>query len=347
MRLNKMTLGIIGALLVSGAASARPLYDVTMYAPVVVGGTHTAQASFNGNFSTLAASDMANTSAPMAQLLGGASNFYWSIRSKITAGVAEALAQSGQNASITTPGGMSGDINVSVSGLPDGNLSMRLNGLTYSVGITARKSNWLGTVTCNSQVYMNSLSLASQFNPFTGAVAGTSVDFTPTQSTSCDSSYSWIPFIGDFIDRKASSLIGNAILQQMNSVSGQVLTVAPQNAFLGFTSAIEPGKHMIGGFDAGMYIKNNIQSLYTGKTINLFLANDYKYNLSSRSSPGPSSATGTAFSINFSDANGQAGFSINTTKQYTWREYIIPGTNGPEPDKAPVANVANKKLAAR
>ncbi|MDC8758216.1 hypothetical protein [Janthinobacterium fluminis] len=341
MILQKLKLSVLGVLLLSGAASARPIHDITMYRPVATGGSYAAQVTYNGNASTVAVSDMANGGAPMAQLVGGASNFYWSIRTKLSEGIAAGIAAAGQDASVDGPGGLWGDLNMSVSGLPDGSLRMAMSGLSFNINITARKSNWLGSVTCRSQVTLNSISFSSQYNPYNGAVAGTVIDFTPTQSTSCDSSFSWIPFLGDFIDRKASSMLGSAMLSKLSSLAGQVLPVAPQQAFFGFSNAIQPNEYMIGSFDAGMYVKNNLQSLYVGKTISLFIANDYKYEPGNRNQPGPASAGGTSLALNFSDANGQVGFAVNANKNYTWVKYIIPGTNGPGDGEEGFKNAAS------
>lgn len=328
MLLKKLKVSALALAVLAGPVCARPLYDVYYYAPVATGGTHSAAAYYNGSWSTLAVSDMANTAAPLSQLEGGLNNFYWSIRNDLTTAFSASI---GTQATITSPGGIWGDINMTVGGQPDGTLKLNMSGLSYNLSFTARKTNWYSSVTCNSQITLNGISMSSVYNPYTGAVTGTTMQYTPTQSTSCDSSFSWIPFIGGFINDYASSTAGREILKAAGGFSGKVLDISPQKAFFSFTNAIQPGTNMIGGFDAGMYIKNNMQNLYIGKTISVFIANQSKYEPSRLSAPGLPSYTGTRFSIMFGDQNSTVGLAMNVTKNYTWRLGLIPGTEGPEP----------------
>jgi hypothetical protein len=323
----KATLVATALALLAGPAAALPQYDIYYYTPSYVSGSYSVAALYNGSSSTLATSSIENTGAPLTQLGTGLTNFYWSIRDDLTAAFASAI---GTQATLTSPGGLWGDINMSISGQPDGTLKLAMNGLSYNLQVSARKSDWTGTFTCNSSITLNGIAMSSVYNPYTGAVTGTTISYTPTQSTSCDSSYSWIPFIGSFIDNYASSTAGRKILESANGFSGKVLNVDPQKAFFSFSNAIQPGANMIGGFDAGMYIKNNMQNLYIGKTVSVFIANQYKWDAPFRlSAPGAASYSGKRFSIMFSDANSNVGVAMNVTKNYKWVQRMTPGTDGP------------------
>lgn len=319
---------LVIALLTSSGVMARPVYDITMYQPVFSNGSYQAVINYNGASTSVASSNMADGGARITQFMNRVSGFYWSLRDDLSAGIRAGIAGSGAN--MLDNGGLTGDISMSAVGMSNGNLQLNAGGLSYSVNIQAKKSNLLGSFTCTSQISLNNIQLASQYNPYTGAVSATTINYTPAQSTSCDSSYSWIPFIGDFINNKIGNKVGALILSGMSGWSGKVLSVNPQNAFLGFAEAITPGAHMVGNFDAGMYVKNNLPNLYIGKRVDLFAANDYKYEPHSQRSPGAPSYRGNRFAITFSDGSNRISFGVDAVKNYSWQEYVIPGTNGPE-----------------
>lgn len=248
-------------------------------------------------------------------MVGKLNNFYDSIRSDLTNTLTTAI---GGEATVTSPGSLWGDINMTVGGQPDGTLKLNMSGVSYSLDLKIRRTNWYSSVTCYSKLTLNGISMSSGYHPYTGAVSGATINYTPTQTTSCDSSFSWIPFIGNFIENKASSQVGSAILGMASGFSGKVLAVNPQSSFFSFSDAIQPGTNMIGGFDAGMYIKNNMQNLYTGKTVTVFVSNPYKYDPRPVYSPPANMISGPRFSIMFGDQNGSVGLTLNANKNYTW-----------------------------
>jgi hypothetical protein len=323
--LSVLALGVLA--LVGSVADARPINDVTYYVPVFTDGTYTAQVNYNGSNSTIGSASIASSDALLTRFVTGLSNSYWSIRSNLVNNLTGSIAGSG--ASLTGLG-QTGDIRIGIAGVTGGNLKMDISGLSWGLDVTATKSNWLGSVTCNSRIDLANVAFSSQYNPFTGAVSGTTINYTPSQSTSCDSSFSWIPFVGDFINRKAGNIVGSKILDAANAWSGKVFDVNPQKALFGFTDAIAPNTYMVGGLDAGMYLKNNLQNLYVGKRVDIFIANEYKYEpIARQPAPGTTAFSGNRFSIMFSDASTRVGFSVNANKNYRWEQRILGGTNGP------------------
>ncbi len=326
LKLKSVVLGTI--VFVSSTSFARPVNDVIYYAPVFQGGNYTARVNFNGSASSISTSNMATQDAGITRFMNSLNDSYWSIRSKMISGLNGVISSNGATLENI---GQWGDISIGIAGVAGDNgnskLQIDVNGLNFDIGVRASKSEWYGSVTCFSRITLNNFAISSQYNPFSGEISATTATYTPNQSTSCDTSYSWIPFIGDFINRKADSIVGNIMLGIANSYTGKVIEI--NEPFFGFDKAITPNTYMVGGIDAGMYIKNNLANLYIGKRVNIFIANEYKYDAPSRSNiPNPATTfSGNRFSINFSDGSSNFGFNVEATKNYTWVKRIIPGTN--------------------
>lgn len=314
------------------SALARPVHDVVYYEPQFKAGTYEASIKYNGAQSTLVSNDMNDSSAPLTRVVSGLSGFYWGLRDDISQALRSTLAPRG--VSLLTPGGMTGDMFLNVTGTSGGNLQLAAGGFNYDMYMEGSKYVLGIKITCRIQLRLNGVQFQSTYNPYTGAVSNANVTYNAQQSVDCSNSLDWMPLIGDLINNKAQSMIGGAISQQASSWSGRVLDIQPQRALFGFTAGIQPGKYMVNGFDAGAYLLNNLNSLYVGKSISIFVANEYKYEPHvTFPTPQPDlQVRGNRFSVEFSDASTRLGFQIDANKTYGWRQRVIPGTDGPGDD---------------
>lgn len=286
------------------------------------GGIYAASASFNGVSSPAYTVDIASSS-PLHPLVMNAQGFYLSIQDSLNNAILTGIGTGqGGNVSMPYPGLVAGTLAVSVSGLPNGNLAVNIGGLYYSTLLTASGSAWGGLInaSCVVTIKLLDINFSAEYNPYTGAITNATQTFTPQQTTECQSNFSLIPVIGPYIDNKLIER-ANGLSTVLAGYSGAVLNIQPQQALLGFVNSINPNTYMVGSIDAGMYLRNNIQSLFTGKQITLqirqpasFHAPTYK-----NSTPGPSQYTGNAFSVEFFD-NGVsvAGFKVQETRYFLW-----------------------------
>lgn len=311
------------------SALARPVNDVVSYVPQFKSGTYEASIRYNGTQSTLVSNDMSDSSAPLTRVVSGLSGFYWGLRDDITQALQAVLVP--QGVSLLSPGAMTGDMFLNVTGVPDGNLKLTAGGFNYSMYMEGSKYVLGIKIICNVSLRLNSVQFQSNYNPYTGAVSNASVTFDAQQSVDCSNSLDWMPLLGDLINNKAQSRIGSAISQQAATWSGRVLDVQPQRALFGFTTGIQPGKYMVNGFDAGAYLLNNLSSLYVGKSISLYVANQYKYEpqVSFPTKQPDLQVRGNRFNVEISDAYSRLGFQIDANKTYGWRMTVISGTDGP------------------
>jgi len=279
-----------------------------------------ASATWLGSTTPLFGGDLAQ-SAQMNNLINTAQGYYLGIQWALNDAVRAAVAQSGDvTVRMKYPSGvLRGTLNASLSGLQGGNIRFRLDGLRYDVVLQANGRSGPVSFECNVSLSIGSIAASLDYNPYTGAVSGANVSFEPSQSTGCDNSLGWVPWLGDYINGKLAGAAGQIALAT-GSFSGKVLDVAPQQALFGFVDAIQPNTYLYGGVDVGMYLKNNIQTLYVNKQVRLTVAEPASFYVSTYNHlPSPSSRTGKALGIEFLD-NGvsQVGFQVNLTRTFNW-----------------------------
>ena len=267
------------------------------------------------------------------------------MRDDLTGALRTALTPKG--VTLLTPGGMTGDLFLNITGAGPGNLALSAGGFNYSMYMEGSKYVLGIKITCRVDLRLNNVQFRSNYNPYTGAVSNASASYNAEQSVDCSNSLDWFPLLGDLINNKAQSMIGSAINQQVNAWSGRVLDVQPQRALFGFTAGIQAGKYMVNGFDAGAYLLNNLSNLYVGKNISIFVANEYKYEPHvTFPTPQPDlQVRGNRFSVEFSDASSRIAFLIDANKTYGWLRRVIPGTDGPGEDAKPGAPQTNLRRA--
>ncbi|HLO93959.1 MAG TPA: hypothetical protein VK195_06560 [Burkholderiaceae bacterium] len=282
--------------------------------------SYAASASWLGSTTPLAGGDLAQ-STQMNTLINTAQGYYLGIQWALNDAVRAAVAQSSDvSVRMKYPSGvLRGTLNASLSGLQGGNLRFRLDGLSYGVVLQANGSSGPVSFECNVSLSIGSIAATLDYNPFTGVVSGANVSFVPSQTTACDNSLGWVPWLGDYINGKLAGAAGQIALAT-GSFSGKILDVAPQQALFGFVDAIQPNTYLYGGVDVGMYLKNNIQTLYVNKQVRVSVAEPASFYVSTLNHlPSPTSRTGKALGIEFLD-NGvsQVGFQVNLTRTFNW-----------------------------
>jgi hypothetical protein len=317
------SIAVAGTLLAFAAGQASALNPYT-YQSSPNGGIYSTSASFNGVSSPLSTIDIAQPSQ-INQLVVTAQSFYISIQNEINNGMAAlagALSSQGLSGGMPYPGIVTGTLTASVTGLPSGNLAVNVGGLNYSTTLTASGSYVFGLFrfSCVTTLRLGSINFSLEYNPVSGAITNAAPSFVPDQTTQCDSNFSFLPIIGPAIDNKLASL-ANGLTSVLSGYSGSLLNIQPQQALFGFVNAISPNTYMVGGVDAGMYLRNNIQYLFTGKQVSLSIAQPASFWAPSlrNNTPGPSQYSGNAFTVNFRD-NGVnvAGFNVKLTRYFTW-----------------------------
>lgn len=292
------------------------------YQSSLAGSSYQASASWQGGTTPLVGGDLAQ-SQQMSALLNTSQAYYLGIQSALNDATRAAAAQaSGNGISVQMkyPSGiLNGTLNASLAGLQNGNLHFVLGGLNYDTVLQVNGSSGPVSYECNVSLNVGSISLALDYNPYNGVVSGASANFVPSQSVNCDNSLSWLPWVGDYINSRLQSAISSMVMAT-SALSGQVLAVDPQSALFGFVGAIQPNTYMYGGVDVGMYLKNNIQSLYINKQVLLTVAQPASFYVPTYNHlPRPASRSGTAVSIDFLDGGvKQVGFKVDLVRNFNW-----------------------------
>ncbi len=307
----------LAILLSASSAQAR---SGNTYQSSLSGSSYAASATWQGSSTPLAGGDLAQ-SAQMNNLINTAQGYYLGIQWALNDAVRAAAAQSSDvTVQMKYPSGvLRGTLNASLSGLQGGNLRFRMDGLRYDVVLQANGRSGPVSFECTVSLSIGSIAATLDYNPFTGAVSGANVTFEPSQSTACNNSLGWVPWLGDYINGKLAGAAGQIALAT-GTFSGRILDVAPQQALFGFVNAIQPNTYLYGGIDVGMYLKNNIQTLYVNKQVRVTLAEPASFYVPTQYHlPSPSTRTGKAVGIEFLD-NGvsQVGFQVNLTRAFNW-----------------------------
>ncbi|MBB2487390.1 hypothetical protein H5407_19310 [Mitsuaria sp. WAJ17] len=307
----------LAILLSANTAQAR---SGNTYQSSLSGSSYAASATWQGSATPLSGGDLAQ-SAQMSSLIGTAQGYYQGIQWALNDAVRAAVAQSGDvSVRMKYPSGvLRGTLNASLSGLQGGNIRFRLDGLRYDVVLQANGRSGPVSFECNVSLTIGSIVATLDYNPYTGAISGANVSFEPSQTTGCDNSLGWVPWLGDYINGKLAGAAGQIALAT-GSFSGRVLDIAPQQALFGFVNAIQPNTYLYGGVDVGMYLKNNIQTLYVNKQVRLSVADPASFYVPSLNHvPSPSLRSGKALGIEFLDSGvSQVGFQINLTRSFNW-----------------------------
>lgn len=307
----------LSVLLFANTAQAR---SGNTYQSSPSGSSYAASATWLGSTTPLAGGDLAQ-SAQMNQLINTAQGYYLGIQWALNDAVRAAVAQSSDvTVRMKYPSGvLRGTLNASLSGLQGGNLRFSVDGLRYEVVLQANGKSGPVSFECNVSLTIGSINASLDYNPYTGTISGANVSFQPSQTTGCDNSLGWVPWLGDYINAKLAGAAGQIALAT-GSFSGAVLDVAPQRALLGFVDAIQPNTYLYGGIDVGMYLKNNIQTLYVNKQVRLSVAEPASFYAPTLNHlPSPTARSGKALGIEFLD-NGvsQVGFQVNLTRTFNW-----------------------------
>jgi hypothetical protein len=317
-RLPALVASLALALAAPHAAALNPY----TYQSSLTGGTYTASASYYSASSTISSADLAASSG-LRSLVLAAQNYYISTQDSINSAIAtQAATVTEASVRLLYPGILNGTLTATVTGLPNGNLAVSIGGLRYNAQLRTNGSTAGGLLSfsCTTNLALTPMGVSMEYNPYTGAVSNAAPAYTASQSTTCSNSLGWVPLLGSYINGKIEAGVAS-VATAMNASSGQLLSVQPQQALLGFVNAINPNTYMIGNVDAGMYLKNNIQSLYIGKQISLRIQQPAYFFAPtwSNNRPGPSQYSGNAFSVNFYDSGVQvAGFNVNLTQYFSW-----------------------------
>lgn len=314
--IQKLGLGL-AVLACVGVAQAR---SGNTYQSSLSSSSYAASASWNGSSTPIASGDLAQ-SAQMSNLINTAQGYYlgiqWALNDAITAATSQI---SDVTVKMKYPSGiLNGTLNASLSGLQGGNLRFVLDGLSYDVVLQTNGRQGPISFECNTSLTIGSISVSLDYNPYSGAVSGANVQFVPTQTTNCDNSLGWVPWLGNYINNKLAGA-GSQLVLAMSGFSGKILDVAPQRALFGFVNAIQPGTYMYGGTDVGMYIKNNIQNLYVNKQVRISVAQPASFYVPTQNHlPSPLARSGKAVGIDFLE-NGSplVGFQVNLVRNFNW-----------------------------
>ncbi len=237
-----------------------------------------------------------------------------------------AWAQSSAASSGTSMAGgvLSGPIQAAItgeSGAYAGLNKIVFSGPTYNVSFSASGSKWGISYTCTSNVTLTNLVITAAYDPLTSLLdqSQSSVNFTPSTSSSCSSGLDWLPIVGSAVDRFAAGKTTSATLTQLNAFSGtaiqKVLPAAPQ--YLGVNSAIPSGVFVFDNNDWGAFIKNNFASVFVGKTLTLtFYPPKIDGHFVAGLSEPQDSYIDSDFAIDFSDATKHLSFSVTSLRQY-------------------------------
>lgn len=315
----------VGLLLSTLTASAVPVGGTgTYYTATQTSGYYSARVNFQGNSSPVVTSDMTNAGAPITAFVNALNAGYQQLPIDMKNALSGYAASRGVTLTSLT---QSGDISVGIVGNADGTATMTLSGLRYDFSVSGSQTQYGVTISCTSNATILDAVVTTTYNPFSGALTNSRVSYTPVQSTNCDNSLSWVPFLGDFINNKADNYMGNLVQNLLNSYSNKVIDLNPTVAIFGFTNSIQRWMYMVGNVDAGMYVKNNLPNLIQHSTISVYAMAPNKYFPAGKyKTPGPSTTTFPAFGVTFTNGSSTISFTVSATGFYTWEQTNANGT---------------------
>lgn len=160
---------------------------------------------------------------------------------------------------------MTGDLAISLNGGQAGSTAnVRVSGLALGFHGDFSKWRYGFKVRCYLDVNLPGVSISGgQVDLNSGVIQGARlVTGTPQVSKGCSSALSWIPIIGDLADSKAMSEFNAKLepIMQRAFSAGAGVNLRTLN-FGGLDAALPPGKFIIAGRDAGMFVRNNLAYL--------------------------------------------------------------------------------------
>lgn len=292
-------------------------------------GNYTATMTYNG--ASISTTESMGTNGqvlgPVGRFADSVLSLYPEIKDAFDDNVRKVAAAEGASVRQTS---LTGSLSASIAGVPNspGVNEVKFSGPTYVASVSKGASTLGGLlwVDCTSRITLANINIKARYNVYTGAVTADSgvPVYTPGSSTSCSSSFDWIPLLGDAIDDIIASKVDTMVIGQLKSFSADsVVKLLPtQPSFYGVNTAILTGKYIFNGVDRGAYIKNNFATLFTGKALKLTIGFPI-----AEGEPvvGQSTPSGTfnnnIFTIDFSDSSTQWLFSVKSTKRYyyTWK----------------------------
>ncbi len=232
-------------------------------------------------------------------------------------------------------GKLSGVLTTSIVGLTGaktGENQIQFSGPSYSVSFSKSDSRLGGLIsaTCTSNISLSNVTVKAVYVPLTGALdkdpSLSTLSYGSTSSSSCSSSLDWIPILGTVVDNFLAAKVNSIVLSNVSGFSGQsLMSLIPNltNLYQGVDSAIASGVYVFNGVDWGAYIKNNFNTLFTGKSLSVSIGQPIVEGpyVAGTSEPSQTVFRNTDFVINFSDSTRQLIFTVASSKTYayTWK----------------------------
>ncbi len=208
-----------------------------------------------------------------------------------------------------------------------GSHAVTLGGFSASLVAKYSSGSGLTRVTCTAWIDIGPIKLTSgSFDSPTGKFYGLQFVGTPVgRHANCDNGLSWLPVIGwildDFIDGKAEQALASAVAEALN----KPIKVFEASTFMGLQETLSSGVFIDGSDDLGMYIKNNLQNLFLGAQVSVFVQDpsfvpkvEAEWDAYFQAvNPPPIQQTDRRFAISFSSPNATVSFSA--LRRYTYK----------------------------
>ncbi|WP_145929224.1 hypothetical protein [Chromobacterium vaccinii] len=184
-------------------------------------------------------------------------------------------------------GRIEGDPNITITPNPAGYLLMGLSGVSYAAGARYSKSKWgVLKADCDINIRLDNISAVAQYGSSNGQPSGdASFSATPSSSTSCDASLlgvplNWVPFLGQWIDNKANSIVLNGVRNGLSKVKDGLYFDAGQNWQTGIAQIIPRDKVIKlpdgSTFPIGAYIQDNLSYIISNSNVSMKIGQLFK-----------------------------------------------------------------------